>query len=295
MKPLVTVTAVVVTYNSADVVEGLLDSLPAGTPDLGINVVVVDNGSTDDTCAVVSRRPDCRLVRSTNVGYAAGINRGVAAAGAADAVLVLNPDARLAEDAVPQMLEALAEPRVGVVGPHLEEEDGALVLSMRHEPSLARASGLGLNEYVRGPRRYRTRQTVDWVLGAVLLIRSECFAELGGMDESYFLYSEETDFCLRARDRGWATVYEPRARAVHIGGASGRNDWTHTLQVVNRVRLYRRRHGPVRGAVFQVLNILSELTWVARGHRSSRASALALLDPRRRPDVLDAGSSWVPR
>ena len=68
---------------------------------------------------------------------------------------------------------------------------------------------------------------------------------MNGLDESYFLYSEETDLSLRAKDAGWATVYTPNAGAVHIGGGSGESSTTHTMKMLNRIRLYRRRRGPI--------------------------------------------------
>jgi N-acetylglucosaminyl-diphospho-decaprenol L-rhamnosyltransferase len=113
----VDVAVVVVTYNSADVVGDLLASLPAALGDLRADVVVVDNGSTDATREVIRGRTDCTLVESTNLGYSAGINRGVKEAAPAPAILVLNPDVRLEPGAVPTLLAALAEPRTGVVVP----------------------------------------------------------------------------------------------------------------------------------------------------------------------------------
>ncbi|MFX3745782.1 glycosyltransferase family 2 protein, partial [Streptococcus suis] len=80
-----------------------------------------------------------------------------------------------------------------------------------------------------------------WLVGAILLVSRECFDALDGLDESFFLYSEETDFSLRAKEAGWATVYTPRAGAVHVGGGSGESSTTHTMKILNRVRLYRRR------------------------------------------------------
>jgi len=295
------VLLVVVTYNSAHDVPGLLDSVPAALGDAHGVVVVVDNGSKDDTVAMLRARGDCQVVASENRGYAAGINRGVAAAPATPAILVLNPDARLQPGCVPVMLRALALPHVGVVAPTVLDRDGALSRSLRREPTLGRASGLGFtglaafSEYVSDPASYRRAHTVDWALGAVLMMRQECFDELGGWDESFFLYSEETDFCLRARDHGWHTRFEPAAVAVHVGGGSGQNDRTHVMQIVNRVRLYVRRHDPVRGWLYWAATVASEGTWWARGHRQSGAAIRALLSPRRRPPEIGCSASVLPR
>jgi N-acetylglucosaminyl-diphospho-decaprenol L-rhamnosyltransferase len=101
------VAVIIVTYNSAHVVGDLLDSLPAALDGLAADVVVVDNGSADETVQVLAERADCRLVRSSNTGYAAGINRGVRAAISAEAILVLNPDVRLHEKSVAPVLGGL--------------------------------------------------------------------------------------------------------------------------------------------------------------------------------------------
>jgi N-acetylglucosaminyl-diphospho-decaprenol L-rhamnosyltransferase len=291
---------VVVTYNSAHVVGDLLDSIPAALAGLSADVVVVDNGSADGTADLVAARGGCRLVRAENRGYAAGINAGVRAGVPAEAILVLNPDVRLAAGSVPPLLAALALPGTGVVAPQVREDDGSLSRSLRREPSLARAIGLNrtgipaLSEYVARPAEYLRPQVVDWALGAVLLMSRACFDAVGGWDESYFLYSEETDFSLRARDLGYLTRYEPAAVAVHIGGASGQNARTHTMQIVNRVRLYRRRHGPVASWLYYAATIASELTWAVRAGVRSRVAITALIRPSRRPGELGCSDRLMP-
>jgi GT2 family glycosyltransferase len=122
-----------------------------------------------------------------------------------------------------------------------------------------------------------------------------CFDLLGGWDESFFLYSEETDLCLRARDAGLLTRYEPRSVAVHIGGGSGRSDATHAMQVVNRVRLYRRRHTALQSWLYYCLIIAAELAHAARGEHTSRFAVAALLKPSLRPAELGCSDRLVPR
>ena len=292
---------VIVTYNSAHVVGDLLDSLPRALDGLIADVVVVDNDSQDDTCRVVSARPECRLVRAPNAGYAAGINRGVEELPPHVHVLVLNPDVRMHPGSVRRMIEVLAQPGTGIVAPKVVGGDGRLVLSLRREPTLSRALGFGgtrhpaLSEYVTDPSAYETEQSSDWALGAVLLVRRECHDALGGWDESFFLYSEETDFCLRAGDAGWTTRYTPLAVATHIGGQSGTSHRIHSMQILNRVRLFRRRHGVVASLAYHVLSALSEMSWIARGHAQSWASVRALLLPRTRPAELGCADTFIPR
>jgi N-acetylglucosaminyl-diphospho-decaprenol L-rhamnosyltransferase len=293
--------AVIVTYNSAHVVGDLLDSLPAALDGLTADIVVVDNGSSDGTAELLAKRGGCRLVRSANVGYAAGINRGVREAAATDAILILNPDVRLHAGSVPPLLHALREPNAGIVAPQIRSAQGGLELSLRREPTLLRAVGLTRTklpvfcEYVADPAEYTRPCTVDWACGAVLVMSRNCYDVLGGWDESYFLYSEETDFSLRARDAGLLTRYVPAAVAVHLGGQSGRSHATHAMQIVNRVRLYRRRHGTLASACYYWLAVASEISRVPRGHPESWSAAVALLRPARRPAQLRCSGRLIPR
>jgi N-acetylglucosaminyl-diphospho-decaprenol L-rhamnosyltransferase len=295
------IAVVIVTYNSAHVVGDLLDSLPAALDGLTADVVVVDNGSTDGTAEFLAARAGCRVVCCANTGYAGGINRGVREAMSAEAILVLNPDVRLHERSVPPLLAAAREPNVGIVAPQVRSPQGALELSLRREPTLLRALGLTrtklaiFSEYVARPSDYARPRDVDWALGAVLLMSRKCYDTLDGWDETYFLYSEETDLALRARDAGLLTRYEPRAVAVHIGGQSGRTHRTHAMQIVNRVRLYRRRHGALASWCYYWLTVANELSRVPRGHPESWSGALALLRPARRPGELGCSGQRMPR
>ncbi len=293
-------TAVIVTYNSAHVIGDLLDSLPAALAGLAADVVVVDNGSADGTADVVAARGDCRLVRSVNTGYAGGINRGVRASSARGPILVLNPDVRLHPGSIPPLMAALRCPGVGIAAPQVRSATGRLELSLRREPTLPRALGLTrtrlpyFSEYVAGATAYSAPGTVDWALGAALLVSRSAHDLLGGWDESYFLYSEETDLALRARDAGLLTRYEPAAVVTHIGGQSGRSDATHIMQVVNRVRLYRRRHGRLASWCYLLVTAANELSRVPRGHPESAPAVRALLRPGRRPDCLGCRDQLMP-
>jgi GT2 family glycosyltransferase len=294
------IAVVIVTYNSAHVIGDLLDSLPAALGELSADVIVVDNGSADGTPELLSARTGCRVVRSANVGYAGGINRGVREAMSAEAILVLNPDVRLHAGSVPPLVAALQEPGVGIVAPQVLSAHGTLELSLRREPTLLRALGLtrtrlaAFSEYVTDPAAYGHPCFADWALGAVLVMSRKCYDALGGWDETYFLYSEETDLSLRGRRAGFLTRYEPSAVAVHIGGQSGRDGRTHAMQVINRVRLYRRGHGAVASWSYYWLAVANQLSRVPRGHRESRAAVAALLIPARRPAELGCSGQRMP-
>lgn len=285
----VEVGLVVVTYNSAAVLPGLLESVAAGCAGVSTRLVVADNASADGTRDVVRRlAPDAELVAlPRNAGYAAGLNAGFRALGPAGAVLVLNPDVRLHPGAVGRLRAALG-PGVGIAVPRLVGPAGVVARTLRREPTVLRALGeavLGgdragrhpaLGEVVTDPAAYAAPASADWATGAAMLVDRRCWEALGGWDESYFLYSEETDFALRAQDRGFALRYVPDAVAEHLGGEAGTDPRLHALLTRNRVRLYRSRRGPVRAAGFWAAVALNETLRLGRGplHRAGLRALL---------------------
>lgn len=293
------IAAIVVTYNSADYISALLDSLPAAFGHIPRTIVVVDNGSTDGTPDLVESRGDATVIRSFNGGFAHGINTGAKAVPAATGLLILNPDATLGADSVPIMLSVL-QGSVGVVAPRMREADGSLSPSLRRFPTLPRVGGLSFTklaffaERIEDLQEYTRQHAVDWAVGAVMLISRHCYDELHGFDESYFLYSEETDFCLRARNRGWTTVYTPGAECMHVGGGSGESSTTHTMKAINRVRIYGRFHSRALAWCYFWLVVTVEIRRAVLGHRQSRQTIQALLRPSLRPSQLNANQHLLP-
>lgn len=291
---------VVVNYNSAHLTRALLDGVPAALDGLEGEVVVVDNGSQDDSLEILATLTGVTVVPSTNEGYAAGLNRGIAALERVDAYVALNPDLRLAPGSLRRLVERLGEgpdgARVGITAPLVRDADGSTSWSLRRDPSLLRSCGLGstgrpaLSEYVRDPQAYDHAHAVDWALGACLAVSWECAQDIGPWDESYFLYSEETDYCMRARDLGWQVWFEPAAQVTHEGGGSGVSDALHEMQVLNRVRLVRRRRGTAYGWAYLGASTAQELWWAAKGNRRNRRAALALVVPSRRSAKSSRGS-----
>jgi GT2 family glycosyltransferase len=279
---LVDCAIVVVTYNSAQDIPGLLLSLTAATGELSTRVVVVDNGSDDATVSLVREFPDVVCVETgSNLGYAGGINVGRDHAGEYAALLVLNPDLVLEPGALHEMLAALQDPGVGIVVPMLLDADGRRSPSLRREPSIGRAIGEGLlgdhagwrpgwlSEIVRNEKAYGSRHAVDWATGAAMLISAECDRAVGPWDERFFLYSEEVDFCARARAAGFRIEYIPAARAHHRGGGSGQSSALVALMAVNRIRYAEKRSG--RTGVYRALVVMHELL---RSYDPAHRSAL---------------------
>lgn len=287
------VTVAVVTWNSADVLPGLLESLPAGAGEVPYRLVVVDNASTDATVAVVRRlRPDATMVGTgRNAGYAAGVNAAVAAAPDAPAVLVLNPDVRLRPGCLPALVAALERPGTGIAVPRLTDGNGRLIASMRRRPTLLRAYAdavLGatlagrwptLGEVVTDPAAYAVDAEPDWAEGSTQLVSRACLEACGPWDESFFLYSEETEFHLRAGARGYAVRYVAGAGAVHLEGDSGTSPRLWSLLTANRLRLFARRASRPRTALYWLALVLREATRAARGDAIARAAVRVLVRP----------------
>ena len=290
--------AVIVTHNSAHVVGNLLDSLPAAFGPLSADVIVVDNDSTDDSVNVVLARGDCRIVRSANIGYAGGINLGVRQSPDAPAILILNPDVVLHANSVPPLLAALSQPGVGIVAPQVRSEHGGLELSLRREPTILRALGLtrrncqsSVSTWPNSPlTRARGRWTGPWARYWPCHVPAST-GWVAGTSPIFCIQKKSTSHCGPA-NAGLVTWYEPKAVATHIGGQSGRNETTHTMQIVNRVRLYRRRHRVFASWCYYTLALASELSRIPRGHAESRAAVLALLKPTRRPSSCAAQIAW---
>jgi N-acetylglucosaminyl-diphospho-decaprenol L-rhamnosyltransferase len=224
------VAAVVVNHDAGHTLLECVASLRAeGVSD----IVVVDNASSDDSADVlVGDDPNVRLVRTgENRGYGAGANSGVALT-EHPYVLVMNPDVVVHGGALNYLIAALdADQALAFAGPRVLETDGSRYPSARRFPTLAEALGhallVGVAPHNRFTRRYRMSDLpcegvteVDWVSGACFLARRRALQELGGFDEAYFMYAEDTDLCWRARLAGWGVAYAPDAVVTHRHGVS---------------------------------------------------------------------------
>jgi GT2 family glycosyltransferase len=285
------VTVVVVTYQSRAVLPGCLATLPAALAGLEWHLVVADNASTDGTLELVrDLYPQAELVRlDGNRGYAAGINAALRCAPPSYHALVLNPDIRLGPSSVRALVKALDDPFIGVAAPVIRDPRGRLNYSLRRAPSLSRAVGeavLGgrragrlrhLGEMITSAAEYESPRYVTWASGAALLISARCRAAVGEWDESFFLYSEETDYQLRAGDAGFRVRFVPEATAVHIGGEMSSSPRLWALRTLNQAELYRRRHGPLSGAAYRGALIVNQAIRALTGSVTHRAALAVLL------------------
>jgi N-acetylglucosaminyl-diphospho-decaprenol L-rhamnosyltransferase len=302
------IAVIVVTFNSAVHLDRLLASLDAALGDLRARLVFVDNNSTDNTVARLRSHGRAEvLAQPENRGYAAAINVGLGQTYEAPAVLVLNPDLALGAGSVPRLLAASRDTGVGIAVPQIRTPDGAIYRSLRREPTVGRALGSAvmggrvaghfprLSETVGDERSYLKRRDVDWATGAVMLVTRECLDVTGLWDETFFLYSEETDFAERARRAGFRVVYEPLAVVTHTGGDGMTSPRLRSMLVLNRLRYFRRRHGRIRSAAFFAAVLWNELTRGVLGSEAAWAAARALVSPGARPVELACSNRLVPR
>ncbi len=244
------VSVVVVTYDALPWVEQCLESVR------DVPTVVVDNGSRDGTVAFVRERfPEVTVIESENLGLAAGWNAGMRET-ESRYVLLLNADAWLVGDALRLLVDfADARPAAAFVAPRLSNPDGTLQRSVRGFPTLWRLAteylGLrklaprsaALNAFYAGGFEHDEVRAVESVMGACMLVRRAALTELGFADESFFLFSEETDWHFRAREAGWSVVFLPAAECIHVRGAShaGR---LYLENLRGHLRFFRKHRGP---------------------------------------------------
>lgn len=294
-----------VTHNNARDIGTFLESLRAETADLTIRVVAADNSSTDATVRELTRHSDVAVVRTGgNLGYAGGINAAAQLAGDAGAVLVLNPDLRVERGALAAMLRRLHQLGSGIVVPRLADEDGSTYPSLRREPTITRALGdalagrrlsrrpAWLSEIEYDGEAYAFAHPVEWATGAALLVDMPLARRLGPWNESFFLYSEETDYFRRARDSGAAVWFEPAAAMVHRRGGSGQSPELSALMAVNRVRYAELHRSPGYAAVFGSMVLLAETLRI--GGAGHRLAVRTLLAPGRRRFLPMADGRAVP-
>ena len=244
------VAVVVVTYNALPWLEPCLASVER------YETVVVDHGSTDGTLELVRERfPRVRVLERENRGLAAGWNAGIAET-SSRFVLLLNADAWAVDDAVERIVAfADAHPRAAVVGPRLSNLDGSLQRSARGFPTLWRLAteylflrklaprSSALNALYAGGFAHDEAREIDWVMGAVLLVRRRAVEDAGPAHESFFLFSEETDWCYRFRAAGWEVWFDPGSEFQHVGGAShGGRMYVENLR--GQLRFLAKHRGP---------------------------------------------------
>jgi N-acetylglucosaminyl-diphospho-decaprenol L-rhamnosyltransferase len=246
---------VVVNFNAGEHLRRCLASVWAHAGGAGLEVVVVDNDSSDGSAQVAAEAfPEAEVILTgTNRGFAAGVNVGLGAT-TAPFVFVLNPDAEVWEGTLEAFTKLAEErPRAGAIGPLIRNPDGTVYPSPRVHPSIGVAVGHAFLApvWANNPwsRRYRmadwdrgSEREVEWISGSAFLLRREALDRVGTLDEGFFLYAEEVDLFRRLREDGWQVLFTPELEVLHEGGVStGRSRRMHLIHS-RSVYLYFEKH-----------------------------------------------------
>lgn len=300
LMPNPSLSLVIIQYGPVDLLRNLLRSLRFH-PDSELiqEVIVVDNGCSmsEETRHYLQHEfasLKMRFVENSSNSYAAGVNRGMRVS-SGDIVILSNNDVEWlrgwsVDPAVRRMVE---DGRVGIGGVQLVYPDGSWQRSFGEFPSVfsAMRSALFLDalfsmvESYRFRRGHQRTKGVGYIDGAFMLVRRDCFDQLGGFDEAFSFYGEETDFCYRAIRSGWRVVFEPRGRVMHIRGASSsivHEQAFANVLVRSIIQFVRKHHGAVRGRVYRTVmamalgervllyNVLAKVTRASAWTRRAR-------------------------
>lgn len=293
-------SAVIVNYNAGALLSACVGSLLADTEHPPLEIVVVDNASSDTSLADVhAAYPNVTIIETgANLGYARAANRGIAAT-SAPLVAVLNPDLVVAPGTGAQLCAPFAEDvRLGAAGPRVLDPDGSTYPSARRQPGLGTAIGHACFARVapqnHWTRRYRGEdldpriaRSVDWVSGAAVWLRRTALDAIGGWDESYFMYVEDVDLCWRLRMAGYTIRYEPAGSVVHVQGATTAQR-PYRMIVEHHRSWYRFASRRWRGARRLLLPFVAGFL-VARTAVACAARAVGSIRPKRRQLADESG------
>jgi N-acetylglucosaminyl-diphospho-decaprenol L-rhamnosyltransferase len=299
------VDVVVVAYRSAAHLRACVEPLAGAA---GLHVVVVDNACPDRSTSLVSDLPVEIVEMGFNAGFGAGCNAG-AKRGHGEAILFLNPDARIQPQDVLCLARLLSsDGSVGACGPRITDPSGRTTPTMRRLPRLSTAFAEAFFLHHLFPRAAWTSEIVhagyerstaaEWLSGAVLCVSRMAFERVGGFDERFFLYCEDTDLCFNLRETGFRVLYEPAASAHHEGGASAPSPGQAPLKAAARLTYAGIHNEQPRYLGFRLACTLYELLRLPiaftrsqadfRGRAAALATTIGLSSPptpaRWRPD-----------
>lgn len=250
---------IIVSWNSEKWLRICLESIEKHTSDMKYEIIVVDNNSEDKSVKVALNDFDgIKVIQNKgNRGFAAAVNQGIEAS-SGRYLCLLNPDTKLVDRTMEQMLAFMDQnPQVGILGPHLMNEDGTTQPSVRRFPQLFDQllivlklhhffpDANSLFKYYYRDFNYRDAQSVDQVMGACMMIRRDVIKQIGILDEHFFIWFEEVDYCKRLKERtDYLVFYFPGAHLIHYGGDSFDKVSSKTKQkwYLKSLRYYFRRH-----------------------------------------------------
>ncbi len=223
------VSIILVNYNGAEVLPDCINSIEKFMPISDCEIIIVDNASNDGSPELVAHNPHVNLIKlSENLGFGAGNNAGARIA-TGEFLLLLNTDTILTSNILPHLINLIdTRPEVGIIGPKLLNADGSLQISISPAIGIkgeSQARQLNddyeKNHNIRAiEQKFQKTQEVDIVVGAAFFIRADLFHTLGGFDEKFFMYFEESDLCQRAQNIGYKILYTPDVSLIHLKGYS---------------------------------------------------------------------------
>ncbi len=301
-------SVIVVTHNGREMACRTLRSALAAAGDADVEWIVVDSGSADDTPGAIERSfADVRVLRRGNRGFAAANNVGLELA-RGRYILLLNPDVEIVHGTLAELVEAMdRRPQLGIASVVHRAVDGRLQRSIRRFPTVGRDIGEALfaarwpvlqtmQELETRDGEYAREHSVDWVVGAFLIARREAVAAVGPMDERFFLFCEEVDWCYRFWRAGWRVGHLPLMTIVHHAGRRDRGDLMAQL-AYSRQLFAHKHYGPLQSLGIRAALVLGHLIRLAvhAPFAVSSAAARCRMSAERRALAVQLGVSGPPR
>lgn len=251
---------VIVNYNTRDLTLACVNSIKQFTKDINYEIIIVDNASSRN----FPKSKDYKLITNkTNLGFTGGNNIGMKKANGRY-VLLLNSDTLIHNNVLGEMIPWMDKnPKIGIASCSLKNRDGSLQGTGGYFPTLIRIFSLMTiqdlpfvdqfikpfhptkeKSFTKNDKFYLTQKELDWVTGAFMLMRRKVIKEVGYLDEKYFMYTEETDYCFRAKEKGWIVFYNPKWSITHLGGASKKGHEFSVLSEYRNLKLFYKKHYP---------------------------------------------------
>lgn len=259
-------SVIIVNYNTKNLLKNCLHSIYKNTKKISFDIFVVDNNSSDRSSEIVKKEfPKVNLiVNKTNPGFAAANNQAIKKTNSRY-VLLLNPDTLILNDALNKMIEFMDKTEnCGAAGTLLLNEDKTIQNSIHYFPSLIRRlseafyfhrifpKSKSFNEECYDAKEYSYAHEVDWITGASLIVNKKAIEKAGLLDESFFMYSEESDWCRRLRKAGFSIWFNPEAKIIHYGGQSGKSKINADLMKSKMIH-YAKYNNKLKSELFNSL------------------------------------------
>ena len=275
---MLSLSIVVVNYNSGKLLRQCIESIRAETTTLDCEILIVDNASTDKSISIAEPSfGEAILIKNTeNAGFSKANNIGISKS-RGRYVLLVNPDVVVLPGSVVELIRFMEEnPTAGIISGKLVNSDRSLQYSIRNFPSLTNQVFEGaflhhlfpwlttlVGEVVYNNKAYERERTVDWISGAVMMVRREVFETVGMLDEDFFLYAEEIDWCYRTSKHGWQVSYVPTAQFIHFGSGYRANPALLAQDMRSRRMLYRKHYGLLRAKLLNLIMLSNVVTRAA--------------------------------